>query len=140
MLRIQITLCTLIALLLTACASTSSTSQESRVDQIVVKYGPVGELDQADMVTVTVDDARTIGQWLEKLDAIPEMPERGIRYVKFLPTAPRYRLEFIKDGEIVDVHRMRGAHLDVQSHEGWAFYSGEDREFCQLVTELVPGS
>lgn len=133
-------LCSL-AIALAACSSGPPTegTRDGAVDRIVVKYGPEGELDTPAMVTAELTDPAVVTRWMTALEAIPETPERGVRMIKFVPNAPRYRLEFFAGTDLRDVRRMRGSHLDVRSHPGWAFYSGEDNEFCALVTAFVPG-
>jgi len=109
------------------------------VDSIVVTFSASGRLDADDVQTVEITDAATVDLWVAALDAVPEVPARGIRYIRFQAPISQHRVELRKGEQTVRVARMRSGQLDVDAHEGWAFYSGEDKEFTALVNAVVPG-
>ena len=128
------------ALYLSACVSTPTPQNPHGVDAIVVTFSPSGSLDAADARTVEITDPATIDLWVQALDAVPEMPARGIRYIKFAAPISQHRVELRRGDEVLRVARMRSGHLDVAAHDGWAFYSGEDKAFTALVNAAVPGT
>ena len=123
---------------LPACC-TAYTGSELGIDSIVVTYSPSGPLDADDAQTVEITDAETVELWVAALEAVPELPARGVRQIKFAPPVSQHRVELRKGDEVQRVARMRSGLLDVDAHEGWAFYSGEDEEFTGLVRAAVPG-
>ena len=128
-----------VVLCLSACASSFITNNPQGLDSIVVTFSPSGDLDAEDVRTVEINEASTIDLWIGALDAVPDLPARGIRYIKFANPSSQHRIEFRKGDEVMRVARMRSGQLDVAAHEGWAFYSGEDEEFTALVNATIPG-
>ena len=129
----------LAALLHLPACCTAYTDPGLRIDSIVVTYSPSGPLDADDVRTVEITDAETVELWVAALEAVPELPARGVRQIKFAPPVSQHRIELRKGDEVQRVARMRSGLLDVDAHEGWAFYSGEDEEFTGLVRAAVPG-
>jgi hypothetical protein len=125
---------------LCACASIPAPQNPLGVDRIVVTFSPSGRMEAPDVQTFEVVDAATVDAWVTALEDVPELPARGVRYIKFAAPISQHRVELRAGDVVVRVARMRSGHLDVAAHEGWAFYSGEDREFTALVRSAVPGS
>lgn len=125
---------------LCACASIPAPQNPLGVDRIVVTFSPSGRMEAPDVQTFEVVDAARgqLGHVLERCD--PRVDGRGVRYIKFAAPISQHRVELRAGDVVVRVARMRSGHLDVAAHEGWAFYSGEDREFTALVRSAVPGS
>ncbi|MCK5941537.1 MAG: hypothetical protein KAI24_06180 [Planctomycetes bacterium] len=128
------------ALPFAACSSAPEPRNELGVDAIVVTYSPSGAMDAADLRRVEITDIETIDLWVRTFAAVPDMPERGIRFIRFKEPVSQHRVEFRRGDEVVRVARMRSGQLAVGSHKSWAFYSGEDRAFTALVNALVPGT
>ncbi|MEO0477952.1 MAG: hypothetical protein AAF196_00585 [Planctomycetota bacterium] len=108
------------------------------IDRIVVTYSPSGRMQSDDVQSVTIDEPERIALWMSVLAAVPDQPERGIRYIRFGPSVPEHRVQFFSGEEVVEFRRLKGGHMDVAEAPGWAFYSGEDEEFAALVTEAAP--
>lgn len=126
-------------LCLSACATNPTPGNSRGIDSIVVTFSPSGSMDADDVCTVEITEAETINLWVAALEAIPELPARGIRFIKFAAPISQHRIELRKGDDVLQVARMRSGHLDVAAHEGWAFYSGEDEAFTGLVTAAIPG-
>ena len=102
-----------------------------------VTRAPAADFDAADVRAVEVHEPAAVRRIRAALDAVPAEPPRGVRMIKFAADAAEYRIEFVDgDGAILGRHRIKGSCLDVASHPGWAFYSGEDRAFVALVQRL----
>lgn len=129
----------LAALLHLPACCTAYTDPGPGVDSIVVTFSPSGPLDADDAQTIEITDAETVELWVAALEAVPELPARGVRQIKFAPPVSQHRVELRQGDEVLRVARMRSGLLDVDAHEGWAFYSGEDEEFTALVQAAVPG-
>jgi hypothetical protein len=125
---------------LPACAGAPEPNRQHAVDSIVVAFSPSGTLDAADARTLEITDAETIDRWVAALEAVPKLPARGVRLVKFAPPISEHRVELRAGGEVLRVARLRGGLLDVDAHDGWAFYSGEDEAFTALVLAAIPGT
>lgn len=129
----------LLSLLAFPACSTAPSPAPDGIDEIVVLYSPSGNMDADDLQRVVITDAATIAKWVAALEAVPDKPARGIRYISFRDVPSQHSVELRQNGQVQRTERMRGGHLDVSSHEGWAFYSGEDRAFADLVNAAVPG-
>lgn len=143
--RAMIRLLAALLVLLTACSTTPSDpavidpiAEGSGVDRIVVTYSPSGLIRSDDVQTITIDEPERVALWMSVLSAVPDQPEKGIRYIRFLPNAPEHRVQFFRGDEVVESRRLKAGNLDVEAAPGWAFYSGEDEEFTALVTEAAP--
>ena len=134
----------LLAALPMGCSATASGDDGliyPSADSIRVTRAPNADFDAASVGTVEISDDAAVRKWRETLDEIPEVPPHGIRLISFLPETVEYRIEFLgPGGEILGTHRMKGANLAVAREPSWAFYSGEDREFVELVEQLFAGS
>lgn len=106
-------------------------------DHIRVTCAPKADFGAPDVRTIEVNATADVRRWRETLTAVPHQPQRGARHIKFVANAVEYRIEFVgRDGVTIARHRMKGSCLDVAAHQGWAFYSGEDRDFVALVNAL----
>jgi hypothetical protein len=102
-----------------------------------VTRAPTADFNAADVRAVEVHEPAAVRRIRAALDMVPAEPLRGVRMIKFAADAAEYRIDFVDgDGKILGRHRIKGSYLDIASHPGWAFYSGEDRAFVALVQRL----
>ena len=119
---------------------TATPANEHGITSIVVTFSPSGDLESDDVRHEHISDPATIDAWVQALYSVPEMPARGVRFIRFRAPISQHRIEMHSGDRLVRIARMRSGNLDVDAHAGWAFYSGEDRPFTALVNAVLPGS